>query len=173
VAWETRKSHYQAVSSLCLAAIQCHRADRPINQMVYFCLLESLEVGGHALKLSDCYVVTIYAGAFERLRRLFLALVNHNEIRTAMTATSAGKRCQALGGAKNHMVVMPDADIDQAVDALMGAAYGSAGERCMAISVAVPIGERTAEALISKLEPKIRDLKVGSGFNSESEWGRW
>ena len=81
------------------------------------------------------------------------------------TATSTGKRCQALGGAKNHMVVMPDADLDQAVDALMGAAYGSAGERCMAISVAVPIGEKTADALVSKLEPKIRALKVGSGFN--------
>jgi malonate-semialdehyde dehydrogenase (acetylating)/methylmalonate-semialdehyde dehydrogenase len=87
------------------------------------------------------------------------------------TATSTGKRCQALGGAKNHMVVMPDADIDQAVDALMGAAYGSAGERCMAISVAVPVGEKTADALISKLEPKIRALKVGSGFNAESEMG--
>jgi malonate-semialdehyde dehydrogenase (acetylating)/methylmalonate-semialdehyde dehydrogenase len=69
------------------------------------------------------------------------------------------------------MVVMPDADLDQAVDALMGAAYGSAGERCMAISVAVPVGEKTAEALISKLEPKIRALKVGSGFNAASEMG--
>ena len=57
---------------------------------------------------------------------------------------------QALGGAKNHMVVMPDADMDQAVDALMGAAYGSAGERCMAISVAVPVGEKTADALIEQ-----------------------
>jgi malonate-semialdehyde dehydrogenase (acetylating)/methylmalonate-semialdehyde dehydrogenase len=65
--------------------------------------------------------------------------------------------------------VMPDADLDQAVDALMGAAYGSAGKRCMAISVAVPVGEKTADALISKLVPKIRSLKVGSGFNSESE----
>ena len=87
------------------------------------------------------------------------------------TASSTGKRCQALGGAKNHMVVMPDADLDQAVDAPMGAAYGSAGERCMAISVAVPVGEKTADALISKLVPKIRSLKVGSGFNSESEMG--
>ena len=57
------------------------------------------------------------------------------------TAARHGKRCQALGGAKNHMIVMPDADLDQAVDALMGAAYGAAGERCMAISVAVPIGD--------------------------------
>lgn len=87
------------------------------------------------------------------------------------TATGTGKRCQALGGAKNHMVIMPDADLDQAVDALMGAAYGSAGERCMAISVAVPVGEKIADALVSKLEPKIRALKIGSGFNAESEMG--
>ena len=59
--------------------------------------------------------------------------------------TAAGKRVQALGGAKNHMIVMPDADMDQAADALMGAGYGSAGERCMAISVAVPVGEETAD----------------------------
>ena len=65
------------------------------------------------------------------------------------TAALNGKRAQALGGAKNHMIVMPDADIDQAVDALMGAAYGSAGERCMAISVAVPVGEKTADTSLS------------------------
>ncbi len=65
------------------------------------------------------------------------------------TATANGKRAQCLGGAKNHMIVMPDADMDQAVDALMGAAYGSAGERCMAISVAVPVGEKTADALVA------------------------
>ncbi len=87
------------------------------------------------------------------------------------TATSQGKRAQALGGAKNHMVVMPDADLDQAVDALMGAAYGSAGERCMAISVAVPIGERTADALIERLIPKVRALKVGPGTDREAEMG--
>ncbi|CAM5776165.1 methylmalonate-semialdehyde dehydrogenase (acylating) [Labrys miyagiensis] len=87
------------------------------------------------------------------------------------TATKHGKRCQALGGAKNHMIVMPDADMDQAVDALMGAAYGSAGERCMAISVAVPIGEKTADALIAKLEPKIRALKIGPGTDPEAEMG--
>ena len=87
------------------------------------------------------------------------------------TATRHGKRCQSLGGAKNHMIVMPDADIDQAVDALMGAAYGSAGERCMAISVAVPIGERTADALVAKLEPRIRALKVGPGTDPEAEMG--
>ncbi|MGB0696168.1 MAG: CoA-acylating methylmalonate-semialdehyde dehydrogenase [Rhodospirillaceae bacterium] len=87
------------------------------------------------------------------------------------TATAHGKRCQALGGAKNHMIVMPDADLDQAADALMGAAYGSAGERCMAISVAVPVGEATADALIEKLEPRIRSLKVGPGVDPESEMG--
>ena len=72
------------------------------------------------------------------------------------TAARNGKRCQALGGAKNHMIVMPDADLDQAVDALMGAAYGAAGERCMAISVAVPIGDQVADALIERLVPKVR-----------------
>ncbi|MFP5306783.1 MAG: CoA-acylating methylmalonate-semialdehyde dehydrogenase, partial [Gammaproteobacteria bacterium] len=70
--------------------------------------------------------------------------------------TANGKRVQALGGAKNHMVIMPDADVDDVVNALMGAAYGSAGERCMAISVAVPIGDKTADALIERLEPKVR-----------------
>jgi malonate-semialdehyde dehydrogenase (acetylating)/methylmalonate-semialdehyde dehydrogenase len=87
------------------------------------------------------------------------------------TAARTGKRAQALGGAKNHMIVMPDADLDQAVDALMGAAYGSAGERCMAISVAVPIGEKTADALVAKLEPKVRALKIGPGTDAEAEMG--
>ena len=87
------------------------------------------------------------------------------------TATSHGKRCQALGGAKNHMVVMPDADLHQAVDALMGAAYGSAGERCMAVSVAMPVGEKTANALIERLEPKVRALKIGPGTDPEAEMG--
>jgi malonate-semialdehyde dehydrogenase (acetylating)/methylmalonate-semialdehyde dehydrogenase len=87
------------------------------------------------------------------------------------TAARTGKRCQALGGAKNHMIVMPDADLDQAVDALMGAAYGSAGERCMAISVAVPVGEKTANALMAKLEPKVRALKIGPGTDPEAEMG--
>jgi malonate-semialdehyde dehydrogenase (acetylating)/methylmalonate-semialdehyde dehydrogenase len=85
--------------------------------------------------------------------------------------TAAGKRVQALGGAKNHMVVMPDADLDQAADALIGAAYGSAGERCMAISVAVPVGEGTADALIERLVPKVRGLKVGPGTDPEAEMG--
>ena len=87
------------------------------------------------------------------------------------TAARTGKRCQALGGAKNHMIIMPDADMDQAVDALMGAAYGSAGERCMAISVAVPIGKKTADALIARLEPKVRALKVAPGTDPEAEMG--
>src|SRR6201996_6650501 len=87
------------------------------------------------------------------------------------TATHHGKRCQALGGAKNHMIVMPDADMDQAVDALMGAAYGSAGERCMAISVAVPVGDTTADRLIEKLVPKVRALNIGPGTDPDSEMG--
>ncbi|MCX5570265.1 CoA-acylating methylmalonate-semialdehyde dehydrogenase [Kaistia nematophila] len=87
------------------------------------------------------------------------------------TAARTGKRCQALGGAKNHMIIMPDADLDQAVDALMGAAYGSAGERCMAISVAVPIGEKTADALMAKLEPKVRALNIGPGTDPDAEMG--
>src|SRR3954452_23880766 len=85
------------------------------------------------------------------------------------TAALHGKRCQALGGAKNHMIVMPDADLDQAVDALMGAGYGSAGERCMAISVAVPIGDQVADALIERLEPKVRALQIGPGTGPEAE----
>ena len=87
------------------------------------------------------------------------------------TATQHGKRCQALGGAKNHMVVMPDADMEQVADALMGAAYGSAGERCMAISVAVAVGDDTADAIIDQLTPRVQALKVGPGNNPESEMG--
>jgi len=74
---------------------------------------------------------------------------------------SNGKRVQCFGGAKNHMIIMPDADMDQAVDALVGAGYGAAGERCMAISVAVPVGEATADRLIAKLIPKVESLKIG------------
>jgi malonate-semialdehyde dehydrogenase (acetylating) / methylmalonate-semialdehyde dehydrogenase len=85
--------------------------------------------------------------------------------------TALGKRVQALGGAKNHMVIMPDADLDKAVDALMGAAYGSAGERCMAVSVAVPVGKNTADALIERLAPKVRMLKIGPGTDPEAEMG--
>jgi malonate-semialdehyde dehydrogenase (acetylating)/methylmalonate-semialdehyde dehydrogenase len=76
-------------------------------------------------------------------------------------AAAAGKRAQCFGGAKNHMIVMPDADLDKAADALVGAGYGAAGERCMAISVAVPVGDRTADALIERLVPRIEKLKVG------------
>lgn len=72
-----------------------------------------------------------------------------------------GKRVQCFGGAKNHMIIMPDADMDQAADALVGAGYGAAGERCMAISVAVPVGDDTADRLIEKLAPRVEKLKVG------------
>jgi malonate-semialdehyde dehydrogenase (acetylating)/methylmalonate-semialdehyde dehydrogenase len=82
-------------------------------------------------------------------------------------ASAHGKRVQALGGAKNHMVVMPDADMDQVVDALMGAAYGSAGERCMAISVAVPVGDEVADALVARLRERIAALRVGDGLDAE------
>ena len=87
------------------------------------------------------------------------------------TGTASGKRVQALGGAKNHMVVLPDADLDMAADALMGAAYGSAGERCMAISVAVPVTDVVADALIERLVPKIQALKVGPASDRSSEMG--
>ena len=87
------------------------------------------------------------------------------------TATAHGKRVQALGGAKNHMVVMPDADMDKAADALMGAGYGSAGERCMAVSVAVPVGEETADRLIETLAPRVRALKIGPSTDPEAEMG--
>jgi malonate-semialdehyde dehydrogenase (acetylating)/methylmalonate-semialdehyde dehydrogenase len=86
------------------------------------------------------------------------------------TGAAHGKRVQALGGAKNHMVVMPDANLEQATDALMGAGYGSAGERCMAISVAVAVGS-AGDALIEKLAPRVRALKVGPGTAPESEMG--
>ncbi|MFO6463785.1 CoA-acylating methylmalonate-semialdehyde dehydrogenase [uncultured Jannaschia sp.] len=76
-------------------------------------------------------------------------------------ASASGKRAQCFGGAKNHMIIMPDADMDQAADALVGAGYGAAGERCMAISVAVPVGDDTADRLIEKLAPRVEALKVG------------
>jgi malonate-semialdehyde dehydrogenase (acetylating)/methylmalonate-semialdehyde dehydrogenase len=84
--------------------------------------------------------------------------------------TARGKRVQALGGAKNHLVVMPDADLDQVTDALMGAAYGSAGERCMAISVAVAVGS-VADKLVERLAPRVRALKVRDGMDPEAEMG--
>ncbi|WP_114011098.1 CoA-acylating methylmalonate-semialdehyde dehydrogenase [Cohaesibacter intestini] len=85
--------------------------------------------------------------------------------------TDSAKRVQALGGAKNHMIVMPDADMDQAADALMGAGYGSAGERCMAVSVAVPIGEETAGKLVNALKPKVEALKIGPSTDETAEMG--
>jgi malonate-semialdehyde dehydrogenase (acetylating) / methylmalonate-semialdehyde dehydrogenase len=84
---------------------------------------------------------------------------------------AAGKRVQALGGAKNHMIIMPDADLDLAADALMGAGFGSAGERCMAISVAVPIGADTADALVEKLSPRVAALNIGPSTDSAAEMG--
>ncbi len=111
------------------------------------------------------------------------ALLDHPEVRAvsfvgstpiahyiAQRAAAAGKRAQALGGAKNHMVVMPDADLEQATDALIGAAYGSAGERCMAISVAVLVGH-TADTLIPKLAERARRLRIGHGMQSDAEMG--
>jgi len=86
------------------------------------------------------------------------------------TGATNGKRVQALGGAKNHMVVMPDADMEQAADALMGAAYGSAGERCMAISVAVAVGD-AGEKLMELLKPKVEALKIGPGTDNEMDMG--
>jgi len=87
------------------------------------------------------------------------------------TGTKHGKRIQALGGAKNHAIVMPDADIDNAVNALTGAAYGSCGERCMAISVAVCIGDETADEVVGKLQERLRDMKVGNGTDTSNDMG--
>jgi malonate-semialdehyde dehydrogenase (acetylating)/methylmalonate-semialdehyde dehydrogenase len=85
--------------------------------------------------------------------------------------TRNGKRVQALGGAKNHAIVMPDADLDDAAKALIGAAYGSAGERCMAISIAVAVGEETAQRLVEKLVPMVKSLRIGLPTESETEMG--
>ncbi|GAB2882902.1 CoA-acylating methylmalonate-semialdehyde dehydrogenase [Microbulbifer echini] len=87
------------------------------------------------------------------------------------TGTAHGKRVQAFGGAKNHAIVMPDADLDNAVAALMGAAYGSCGERCMAISVAVAVGDDTANTLVAKLQAQIAQLKVGDGMDNQNDMG--
>src|SRR4029079_3451593 len=84
---------------------------------------------------------------------------------------AAGKRVQCFGGAKNHMIVMPDADMDQAVDALIGAGYGSAGERCMAVSVAVPVGQKTADMLVEKLIPRVESLKIGPSTSADADFG--
>lgn len=87
------------------------------------------------------------------------------------TATSHGKRAQAFGGAKNHGVVLPDADLNQAADAIVGAAYGSAGERCMAISVVVAVGDKVADELIKKITPMVKNLKIGAGTAENIEMG--
>ncbi|MFB7391756.1 CoA-acylating methylmalonate-semialdehyde dehydrogenase [Streptomyces sp. NPDC056534] len=87
------------------------------------------------------------------------------------TAAAHGKRAQCFGGAKNHMIVMPDADLDQAAEALIGAGYGSAGERCMAISVAVPVGEETADALVAKLKERIAALRIGTSDDPDADFG--
>ncbi len=87
------------------------------------------------------------------------------------TATANGKRCQALGGAKNHAIVMPDADIDNAVNQLLGAAFGSSGERCMALSVAVVVGDKTADTLIEKMKAGMAPLKVGAASDSSNDFG--
>lgn len=84
---------------------------------------------------------------------------------------AAGKRVQCFGSSKNHMIIMPDADMDQAIDALIGAGYGSAGERCMAISVAVPVGEITAKELVKKLAPRVEKLKVGPSTDPTADFG--
>ena len=112
------------------------------------------------------------------------ALVNHPDVKAIgfvgstpiaqsiyTGAAAAGKRAQCFGGAKNHMVVMPDADLDVVTDALLGAAYGSAGERCMAISVAVPVGKETGDALVAKLAEKAALLKVGPSLEAGSDFG--
>lgn len=87
------------------------------------------------------------------------------------TATAYGKRAHTFGGAKNHCVVMPDADLDQAANAIVGAAYGSAGERCMALSVAVTVGNHTADALIAKMAPQIRAMKIDAGDVAGADMG--
>jgi malonate-semialdehyde dehydrogenase (acetylating) / methylmalonate-semialdehyde dehydrogenase len=86
-------------------------------------------------------------------------------------ATAHGKRAHCFGGAKNHMIIMPDADLDQAADALIGAGYGSAGERCMAVSVAVPVGKATADALMDRLVPRVESLKVGPSTDPSADFG--
>ena len=87
------------------------------------------------------------------------------------TGCANGKRVQCFGGAKNHLIVMPDADMDQAVDALIGAGYGSAGERCMAVSVAVPVGRKTADLLMQKLVPRVESLKIGPSSDAQADYG--
>ncbi len=102
-----------------------------------------------------------------------ISFVGSSDIANYIYAEGAarGKRVQAFGGAKNHMVIMPDADIDNAVNQLIGSAYGSAGERCMATPVAVPVGESTAERLIEKLQPRVENLRIGPSMSEDSDLG--
>ncbi len=102
-----------------------------------------------------------------------VSFVGSSDIAQYVYATGAahGKRVQAMGGAKNHAIVMPDADMDQVVNDLIGAGYGSAGERCMAISVAVPVGEETADRLVAALKPRVEGLKVGLSTEPDSDYG--
>ena len=102
-----------------------------------------------------------------------VSFVGSSNIAEYVYATGAahGKRVQAMGGAKNHAIIMPDADMDQVVNDLIGAGYGSAGERCMAISVAVPVGEEAAEKLVEKLVPRVQSLKVGISTAPDSDYG--
>jgi malonate-semialdehyde dehydrogenase (acetylating)/methylmalonate-semialdehyde dehydrogenase len=85
--------------------------------------------------------------------------------------TAHNKRIQAMGGAKNHGIVMPDADLDQVVNELIGAGYGSAGERCMALPVAVPVGAKTADALVERLKPRVEALRIGMPTDPASDYG--
>ncbi|MEU3709911.1 CoA-acylating methylmalonate-semialdehyde dehydrogenase [Streptomyces catenulae] len=87
------------------------------------------------------------------------------------TAARHGKRAQCFGGAKNHLIVMPDADLDQAVEALIGAGFGSAGERCMAVSVAVPVGEETADRLVARLKERMGTLRIGTSDDPDADFG--
>ncbi len=112
------------------------------------------------------------------------ALLDHPEVRAIgfvgstpiaeyiyARGAAAGKRVHAFGGAKNHMVIMPDADMDKTVDALIGAGYGSAGQRCMAISVAVPVGKAAADALMERLVPRVEALKIGLSTDPQADYG--
>jgi len=100
-----------------------------------------------------------------------VSFVGSTPIARYVYATASGKRAQCFGGAKNHMIIMPDADLDQAANALIGAGYGSAGERCMAISVAVPVGEETADRLIAKLAPMVEKLRIGPYNDEKADFG--
>ncbi|ABY23584.1 malonate-semialdehyde dehydrogenase (acetylating) [Renibacterium salmoninarum ATCC 33209] len=112
-------------------------------------------------------------GLLEDDRVRAVGVVGSTPIAQSIYASAAahGKRAQCFGGAKNHMVIMPDADLDMVVDALIGSAFGSAGERCMAISVAVPVGQENADALVAKLQERIKDLKVGPSMDPSSDFG--